>query len=178
MAINSSRLKAVLNGARNLVVLRMRYPWVTYGRNVHFHLSSLIWPNRKIVFGDNVGIGRRCIFLSDLIVGNKVLISSRVSFANRNEHRYDTVGKAIWDSDAGDRACVIIEDDVWIGIGAFVLAPARIGRGAVVAAGSIVTDDVPNYAIVAGVPAKILRMRFTPDEIVEHERILATTDMT
>ena len=61
---------------------------------------------------------------------------------------------------------------MWIGFGAVVLTGVTIGRGAVVAAGSVVTRDVPPYAIVAGNPARTLSMRFTPEEIVEHERLL------
>jgi acetyltransferase-like isoleucine patch superfamily enzyme len=53
-----------------------------------------------------------------------------------------------------------------------LLSPLCVGQGAIVAAGSIVTKDVPKYAIVAGVPTKIVKMRFSPDQILEHEAIL------
>jgi acetyltransferase-like isoleucine patch superfamily enzyme len=172
MAISNSRFRIWFNAARNIFVLRLRYPWVRYGTNVYFHLSSLIWPKRIIIFGNNVGVGRRCIFIADTVLGNKVLVSSCVTFANRTEHRFDVVGKAVWDSGPGENACVVVEDDVWIGIGATILAPVRIGRGAIVAAGSLVTQDVQRYSIVGGVPAKILRMRFSAEEIKEHERAL------
>jgi acetyltransferase-like isoleucine patch superfamily enzyme len=54
---------------------------------------------------------------------------------------------------------VTIGDDVWIGCNAVILPGVRIGRGAVVAAGSVVTRDVPEYAIVGGIPARILKQR-------------------
>lgn len=57
--------------------------------------------------------------------------------------------------------------DVWIGAAALILDGVRIGHGAIVAAGSVVTKDVPPYAIVAGVPAKIIRMRFSEEVICE-----------
>jgi acetyltransferase-like isoleucine patch superfamily enzyme len=53
------------------------------------------------------------------------------------------------------------------------MTPARICRGAVVAAGGVVVKDVPSYAIVGGVPAKIIKWRFTPEQIKEHERLQA-----
>ncbi len=66
----------------------------------------------------------------------------------------------------------VIGHDVWIGSGAFIKAGVRIGNGAIVAAHAVVTHDVPPYAIVAGVPAKVLRLRFT-EAIVERMQALA-----
>lgn len=66
----------------------------------------------------------------------------------------------------------LFEDDVWIGFGAIVFTGVTIHRGAIVAAGSIVTKDVPPYAIVGGNPALVLGQRFTEKEIKVHEDIL------
>ena len=52
-----------------------------------------------------------------------------------------------------------VGDDVWIGYRAMIMPGVKIGNGAVIAAGAVVTKDVPNYAIVGGVPAKVIRMR-------------------
>lgn len=61
----------------------------------------------------------------------------------------------------------LIENDVWIASHVTVLQGVRVGNGAVVAAGAVVTRDVPSYAIVAGVPARVIRHRFSPEEIRE-----------
>ncbi len=61
------------------------------------------------------------------------------------------------------RAAVAIGHDVWIGHGVIVLPGVRVGHGAVLAAGAVVTDDVPAYAVVAGVPARFLKWRFAPE---------------
>lgn len=166
-------IKKVLNFIRNFLIFRIRYPWIKIGRNIHCQWNAYFWsPRKHIVLGSNICIGAYCIFLVDLEIGNKVLIADNVAFINRDDHQYDIVGKTMWDSGRGDKFKVVVEGDVWISHGAIVLSPARIGRGAIVAAGSVITRDVPRYAIVGGVPAKVLKMRFTPEEIVEHERLL------
>lgn len=60
---------------------------------------------------------------------------------------------------------IIIGDDVWIGFNATILSGVNVGKGAVIAAGSVVTKDIPAYAIVGGVPAKVIRYRFERDVI-------------
>jgi virginiamycin A acetyltransferase len=60
---------------------------------------------------------------------------------------------------------IIIGNDVWIGAGAIILPEVTVGDGAIIGAGTVVTHDVPPYAIVVGVPAKILRYRFTQNQI-------------
>ncbi len=62
-----------------------------------------------------------------------------------------------------------VGDDVWVGFGAIVLSGVRIGRGAIIAAGSVVTKDVEPYAIVAGNPAVKVGARFDNAEIAQHE---------
>ena len=82
---------------------------------------------------------------------------------------------------------IVIDDDVWIGEHALILSGVHVGRGAVVAAGAVVTSDVPPYSIVGGIPAKVLKLRFckeiihklicvdfdklTPDYIKKHEAL-------
>jgi acetyltransferase-like isoleucine patch superfamily enzyme len=67
----------------------------------------------------------------------------------------------------------IIEDDAWIGFGAIILAGVRIGRGAIVGAGSVVTKDIPPYEICAGVPARKIGERFAdPADRARHDEML------
>jgi serine acetyltransferase len=67
---------------------------------------------------------------------------------------------------------IIVGEDCWIGSGSYLLSHAKIGRGCVVAAGSIVTKEIPPYAVVAGSPAKIIASRFSIPQIIKHEAIL------
>ena len=68
-------------------------------------------------------------------------------------------------NDAVCRGLITVGNDVWLGRNALIMANVRIGDGAVVAAGSVVTRDVPPYAVVGGVPARIIKTRFTGDQI-------------
>lgn len=110
-----------------------------------------------------------------LRIGNYCSIANGVTFVLSSEHPTNHIStypfkvKVIQDEnpEAVSKGDIIVEDDVWIGFGATVLSSVRIGQGAVVAAGAVVTKDVPPYAIVGGVPAKVIKYRFTPELIEE-----------
>ena len=67
---------------------------------------------------------------------------------------------------------IVVNEDVWVGAGSLLLSRCSIGRGAVIAAGCVVSKEVPPYAVVAGNPAKIIACRFTAEQILRHESIL------
>ena len=172
----SVNIRKCLNVIRNVLIFRVMYRWVICGRHVNCQFSTRFWsPHKRIRLGHHVGILHDCLFQADTTIGNYVMIASYAAFLNSDEHQYDVVGRTMWESGKGHQFEIVVEDDVWIGHGAIILAPVRIGRGAIVAAGSVVTKDIPPYAIVAGVPAKILKMRFSHEQILEHERLLMAT---
>ena len=91
------------------------------------------------------------------------------------DHNFAEVGKFICDQrtkrDEDDQD-VTIESDVWIGCNVTILKGVTIGRGSVVAAGAVVTKSCPPYSIIGGVPAKVIKQRFTQDEIAKHEEMI------
>lgn len=99
-------------------------------------------------------------------------MAGNVAFVGRNDHRYDVVGKTIWESPRGLSTVTTVEDDVWIGYGAIILSGVTVGRGSIIAAGAVVTSDVDRYSIAAGVPAGEIARRFTSDDIKRHETLL------
>ncbi len=67
---------------------------------------------------------------------------------------------------------IVVEEDCWVGARSILLSHCHIGRGAIVAAGTTVTKEVPPYAVVAGCPARVIAVRFSLEQIIEHERSL------
>lgn len=165
-------MKKFANYFRNFLLFNLIYTWVKYNKNMHCQFSAKFSRGRNIVFGSNIGIGYSCLFQCDINVGNHVMIGSSSAFINSDDHPYDKIGKLMWESGRGDKFIITIEDDVWIGHGSIVMTPSKIGRGAIIAAGSLVLNDVKPYSIVGGVPARLLKMRFTDSQIFEHETIL------
>lgn len=112
--------------------------------------------------------------LSRLIIGNYCSIASNSLFVLDSEHRVDTIStypfkvKILGEKEeATSKGDIVVGDDVWIGARAIIMSGVTIGQGAVVAAGAVVTKDVPPYAIVGGVPAKVIKFRFEQEIIDE-----------
>ena len=114
-----------------------------------------------------------------LEIGNYVSIAPNVTFFLGVNHQLTTYSTYPFYTklikrdakDALSKGTVKVEDEVWIGTGAMIFSGVTIGKGAVIAAGSIVTKDVPPYAIVAGNPAKLIRYRFSQEIIDEFLKV-------
>ena len=155
---------------------------ISCGHHVTFKPStSNIKGIENMSFGNYVRIHKYAtIFSSDakLIIGNKVALGPKVTIMTGN-HATDTIGTFMWDvhdkKDGLDKD-VIIEDEIWVGSNVTILSGAHISRGCVIAAGAIVNKYIPPYSIVGGVPAKVLKYRFTPEQIIEHEKELYVSE--
>lgn len=172
-------LRQIANELRTKLFFLLKCPWVVRLGMVRIPWSvDLFAPNRKIVLGDCVQFGPNCVINTDAVIGNKVLIAKNVAFVGRDDHRFDVVGKAVWDSPRGDDLEVVVENDVWIGHGSIIMSGVTVGTGSIIAAGSVVTKDVAAYSIVGGNPAKLIKMRFSVDQIEEHKRRIAKLEST
>jgi len=124
----------------------------------HYAILKGYYRNRMVI-GSGTWIGQLCFLHSagGLTIGRNVGIGPGVKIIT-SSHGEDGREIAILHSRI-EFAAVSIEDDCDIGTGAIVLPGVMIGRGAQVGAGAVVTHDVPPYAVVAGAPARVLRMR-------------------
>jgi acetyltransferase-like isoleucine patch superfamily enzyme len=131
----------------------------------------------NIEVGDDVSLGIRPVLmaaLSRIVIGNHVMFGPEVVVIGGG-HNSTVVGrpmKAVHEKTGNEDLGVVIEDDVWVGARALILRGVRIGRGAIVGAGAVVTKSVPPYAIVAGSPARVVRFRWDVGTILRHEEAL------
>lgn len=161
---------------RRVRMLMLRPLFKSFGENFIFDPNGT-YSFTTIEVGHDVYIGPCAVFLASLSsirIGNKVMFGPNVTIIGGN-HNTAEIGKFMFDVKTklpADDQPVVIEDDIWVGAGVIILKGVRLGRGCIVAAGAIVTKDVLPYTIVGGIPAKVIRLRYSLDTIIEHEKKL------
>lgn len=165
----------------NLLLNKLRrYKYNRVWKKANSHNSTT--PVGRVPL-DKVRIGKKTYGFIDvlfsnpenkLIIGNYCSIAQGVKFLPSTDHALDRISTYPFKTmcltgelEALSKGDIVVDDDVWIGYGATILSGVHIGQGAAIAAGSVVTKDVPPYAIVGGVPAKVIRYRFSPELIQE-----------
>ncbi len=135
---------------------------VTLGNRVRLQEDThiLTGVGGSVTIGDDTHIQRGCqlnAYKAPIRIGDRVEIAARCAF-----YSYDhgiVAGQPIVDQPLTSKGEISIGDESWLGYGVIVLSGVRIGKGAVIGAGSVVTHDVPDGAVAAGVPAKVIKMR-------------------
>lgn len=161
---------------RRALMVFLRPLFSSHGRNFVFDPDGS-YTYTTIAVGSDVYIGPGAHFRapkSSITIGNKVLFGPGVTIMG-GDHNSSQLCRFMFDvteKRPEDDLPVVLEDDVWVGAGAIILKGVTIGRGAVVAAGALVARDVPPYSIVGGMPARLLKWRWSVAEILEHERAL------
>ena len=128
------------------------------GLNVNIEKGANFYTGWEIEVGDNSSLGINCMIPYDLKVGRDVMMGPFVIIVGEN-HNSDRLDIPMRLQGYKNYPPVRIADDVWIGARAIILPGINIGRGAIIAAGAVVTKDVPPYAICGGNPARIIRYR-------------------
>lgn len=146
-----------LNGIKSLFLR-----WVcgaTIGKRVVYYPGIWIFTGRNLVVGDDVDLAYGVLLTTDggVTIGDRTLVGYGTKILSSNHVIPPAHGRIF--SSGHDKAPVTIGRDVWIGANAIILPGVTIGEGAVIAAGSVVTKNVPAWNVVAGVPAKLVKVR-------------------
>ena len=151
---------------RKLLTFVVKHSCKKCGKNISIGNGCSFNGLNNVVLGSDVHIGDNNLFLTtkaSVIIGDHFMSGPNVMFISGN-HRIDILDKPmtkVCDSDKTgkeDKDIVFLGDN-WVGAGAIVLMGVTIGKGAVIASGAVVTEDVGDYEIVGGVPAKPIKNR-------------------
>lgn len=122
------------------------------GSGVWINHDAVIWGAGGVSVGDDVAINSLTHIFGEggVSIGSRTLISAGCNIASvTHSKELATRGRSI-------ELAVVIEEDCWLGAGAIVLPGVRIGRGSIVGAGAVVTNDIPPLSIAVGVPARVV----------------------
>ncbi|MFG0247637.1 MAG: acyltransferase [Phycisphaeraceae bacterium JB051] len=136
---------------------------ITMGKYADIRAHAILMPAGgfiEIGEGTSVGIQNVLHGGGGIRIGDHVLMGPQVRIISEN-HKFDDVEELICHQGL-DKQTVTIASDVWMGCNVTILAGVTVGRGAVIAAGAVVTKPVPEFAVVAGVPAKVIKYRKQP----------------
>ncbi|MEM7100821.1 MAG: acyltransferase [Pseudomonadota bacterium] len=135
---------------------------VELGDRVHIHQRTTLQTGQggSILIDQGTHIQPDCLlsgFMGDVKIGKNVEIAAKCSFYSYN-HQFEA-SQAIREQPIISAGGLEIGDEAWLGVGVIVLDGAKIGKGAVVAAGAVVNRDIPDFAIAAGNPARVIGRR-------------------
>lgn len=171
-------LVIMVNAVSNYVLKRLAVRSnVSVGTNFHAGPGSVIWAPRRLEIGNDVYVGKHVTIQVDGIIGDGTLFANGSGLVGKRDHDYNQIGtpvrKSRWVGEHHELSTPAkVGSDVWIGFNSIVYSGLTIGDSVVVAAGSVVTKDIPSNSIVAGSPARVIRRRFTSEEFEEHWRLL------
>lgn len=131
---------------------------VTIGKNVYIGASTTLMSRNSINISDNVIIANNVIIMDNNNHPTSPVERLKMSMCD------DYISDELWSWKNVSSKPVNIEENVWIGRDVRILKGVRVGKGSIVALGSIVTHDVPPYSVVAGNPAKVVKMLEPPEE--------------
>lgn len=158
-----------------LRILKRRFYQIKYGlRNVHktFIACADCTISKDFKAGAYSYVGPGCTIYPKVTLGKYSMIANDVHILG-GDHRFDIPDLPIIFSGRGFLKETVIGDDVWIGAYSVIMSGVHIGNGAIIAAGSVVSKDVPPYTVLGGVN-KVIKMRFNnQDDIDKHEAMLS-----
>lgn len=126
------------------------------GKNVNIERNAYF--NEHVSLGDNSDLGVNCEALGPVTIGCDVMMGPDVVIYTRN-HKHDNLDIPMNQQGFEEYRPVVISDDCWIGKRVFIMPGVTIGKGTIIGAGSVVTKSFPEYSVLGGVPAKLIKSR-------------------
>ncbi len=175
-------MRRLIVALRDWYLVKIKWRKYNIAEGFHSGMRVRIWGKSTVKIGKNFYIGRDSQIECDCVIGNYVIFGNKVALVGRYDHHYQQTGipvrmaSQIRDKNyswKGLGQITYIEDDVWVGYGAIILAGVTVGTGSIIAAGSVVTKDVETYSIYGGNPAKKIKNRFESEEDLDkHIKLL------
>ncbi len=159
--------------------LKMKYFRFKYGlKNVHptFFMVGGSAVSSDLVAHEYAYVGKGAVIPPRVTIGKYTMFAPNVQILG-GDHIFDRTDTPIIFSGRPEMPETIIGEDAWIGANVMIMAGVTIGNGAIIAAGSIVTKDVPPYEIRGGNTAKFIKMRFNEKEIELHKKMLQSNNI-
>lgn len=141
---------------RSLREIAGKFYLASCGRNVNIQKQTSF--SSRCTLGNNSGIGRFSKLYGPVHIGDNVMMGPYCTIYTQN-HKYSDTSRPMNQQGFDEEKPVYIGNDVWIGGHVMILPGVNIGNGCIVGGGSVVTRDVPDYAVIGGNPAKILKYR-------------------
>lgn len=135
--------------------------------SIHENVKILVNKEGKINIGNNTLISTNCNInagVGKITIGDNVMIAANSYIINNDHEIYQNLSPKLSGHITRN---IIIEDNVWIGANCVILKGVKIGEGAIIGAGSIVTKDIKPYSINVGNPCKMIKFRFDKEKLVE-----------
>ncbi|MBD0849839.1 CatB-related O-acetyltransferase [Maribacter arenosus] len=151
-----------------------------YGlKNVHptFYMGGKSIIHSDLVAEEFVYIGKGCTIAPKVKIGKYTMLAPGVKILG-GDHIYNKPDTPVIFSGRPEMPSTVIGMDAWIGANVLIMAGIQIGNGSIIAAGSVVTKDIPAYCIYGGNPAKFIKLRFTDEEAAIHTKMLENDNIS
>lgn len=168
---------------RKILTILYHYQFKHISKTARVHYTATVYNPSNLYMEENTNIDGGAIIMngraklifkrnSGAAVGLLAITGNHMSIVGKNIKQITNKVKDELDINHEMDKDIIVEEDVWIAARVTLLSGTVLSRGCIVGAGSVVRGSIPPYAMVIGNPCKVVGFRFTPSEIIEHEKIL------